>query len=140
MTAEVALAFVLQQTDGTQMKYVLAAAAVLLVALFVVFFFGPGPDPVPTDPKIRQLGEIAALAERTCLSNTQSEQSATLKLSLELISNQVKGDTGVSRKREALRGAADSLSEALKKTENDEIRKCMEPWSEKIRELAKSLT
>jgi hypothetical protein len=121
------------------MKYVLAAAAVLLVALFVVFYFGP-TDPVPTDPKIRQLGEIAALAERTCLSNTQTEQSATLKLSLELISKQVKGDAGVSRKGEALRGAADSLSEALKKTENDDIRKCMEPWSEKIRELANSLT
>lgn len=122
------------------MKYLLAAAAVLFVGLGVVFFFGPNPDPPATDPKIRQLGEIAELAERSCLSNTQSEQSASLKLSLELISTQVKGDTGVSRKREALRGAADSLSEALKKTENDQIRKCMEPWSEKIRELAKSIT
>ena len=122
------------------MKYLLAAAAVLLLALGAVFFFGPDPDPRSADPKIRQLGEIAELAERTCLSNIQSEQSATLKLSLGLISSEVKGDTGVSRKREALRGAAASLSETLKKTENDQIRKCMEPWSEKIRELAKSLT
>lgn len=119
------------------MKYMLAAAAVLLVALGIFFFVGS--DPVPDDPKIRQLGQIAELAERTCLSNTQNEQSATLKVSLQLISKQVQGDTGVSRKREALRGAANSLSETLKKIENDDIRKCMEPWSEKIRALATSL-
>jgi hypothetical protein len=120
------------------MKYILAAAAVLLGALLLVFFYGPSPDPVSTDPKIRQLGEIAGLAERTCISNTQSEQSAALKLNLDLISAQVKGDTAVSRKREVLRGAAASLSEALRKTEDEEIRKCMTPWSEKIRELVDS--
>jgi hypothetical protein len=120
------------------MKYMLGAAAVLLVALGIFFFVGS--QPVADDPKIRQLGQLAELAERTCLSNTQNEQSATLKLSLELISKQVRGDASVSRKAEALRGAADSLSEALKKTENDDIRKCMEPWSEKIRGLASSLS
>src|SRR5258707_6335076 len=120
------------------MKYMLGAAPVLLGALGILFCVGS--QPVADDPKIRQLGQLAELAERTCLSNTQNEQSATLKLSLELISKQVRGDASVSRKGEALRGAADSLSEALKKTENDDIRKCMEPWSEKIRGLASSLS
>lgn len=120
------------------MKYILVAAAVLLLALGVFFFFGS--EPVSDDPKIRQLGQLADLAERTCLSNTQNEQSATLKLNLDLISKQVGGTTSVTRKREALRGAAESLSDTLKKTENDDIRKCMEPWSEKIRALAASLS
>jgi hypothetical protein len=119
------------------MKYILIAAAVLLLALGIFFFFGS--PPVPDDPKIRQLGQIAELAERTCLSNTQNEQSAALKLSLQLISKQVGGDASVSRKSQALRGAAESFSETVKKTENDDIRKCMEPWSEKIRALATSL-
>ena len=122
------------------MKYLLAAATMFLVLLVAVFFFGPKPDPVATDPKIRQLGELAELAERTCLSNTQSEQSASLQLNLGLISKEIKGDASVARKREALRGAAESLSESIKKIENEAIRKCMEPWSEKIRDLAKSLT
>jgi hypothetical protein len=74
-----------------------------------------------------------------CLSNTTSEQTAAIKLKLELISKQIAGDTSVSRGGEALRGAADSLAEALKKAENDDIRKCMEPWSEQIRALAKSM-
>lgn len=121
------------------MKYVLAAAALLLVALGVVFFFGPSPDPVPTDPKVKQLSDLAGLAERMCLSSISSEQSAAIKLKLELISKQITGDGSVTRGREALRGAAESLAETVKKTENDDIRKCMEPWSEKIRDLAKTL-
>ncbi|MEO8317091.1 MAG: hypothetical protein ABJA75_24975 [Bradyrhizobium sp.] len=121
------------------MKYVLAAAALLLVALGVVFFFGPNPDPVPTDPKVKQLSDLAGLAERMCLSSTSNAQSAAIKLKLELISKQIAGDGSVTRGREALRGAADSLAETVKKTENDDVRKCMEPWSEKIRDLAKTL-
>ena len=121
------------------MRYLLAAAALLLAALGAVFFFGPNPDPVPSDPKAKQLSDLVGLAERMCLSNTTSEQTAAIKLKLELISKQIAGDTSVSRGREALRGAADSLAEALKKAENDDIRKCMEPWSEQIRALAKSM-
>ncbi|MEA2910782.1 MAG: hypothetical protein QOJ15_2863 [Bradyrhizobium sp.] len=121
------------------MRTILAATAVLLGALLVVFFFGPSPDPVSTDPKMRRLAELTELAERTCLSNTKSEQSATLKVNLDLLNAKSKGDSGVSRNREAVRGAAESLSEELKKTESEEIRKCMMPWAEKLRELANSL-
>jgi hypothetical protein len=119
------------------MKYVFAAAAVLLIALGVVFYIGPGG---PVDPKLKQLGQIAELAERVCLSNTQSEQSASIKLNLEAINTSLRSDAAVSRKSEALRGAATSLSEAVKKVEDNDIRTCMAPWSEQIRALASSLS
>ena len=118
------------------MKYVLAGAGVLLVALLVVFYFGGDK---PDDPKLKQLSELATLAERTCLSNTQDAQTANLRISLKGLTRQPEGDASVERKREAVRGAAAALPDAVKKIENDDIRKCMEPWSEKIRALATSL-
>jgi hypothetical protein len=119
------------------MKYALAGAAVLLIALLVVFFTGrDGTD----DPKLKQLSQLADLAERTCLSNTQDAQTANLRISLKGISRQPEGDASVARKREAVRGAAAALPDAVKKIENDDIRKCMEPWSEKIRALATDLS
>ena len=119
------------------MKYLLVGAGVLLMALLVVFFTGwSGSD----DPKLKQLRELAELAERTCLSNTQDTQTANLKLSLKGISRQPEGDASVARKREAVRGAAAAIPDAVKKIENDDIRKCMEPWSEKILALATSLS
>lgn len=119
------------------MKYVLIAAGVLVAALLAVFLSGGLFDEsAPDDPKLRELSQLVTLAERTCLSNTREEQSASLKISLEAISTQLRADSGVARKREAVRGAAAALPEAVKKLENDDIRKCMEPWSEKIRALA----
>ena len=107
------------------MKYVLAAAAVLLIALLVVFFTDRDRA---DDPKLKQLSQLAELAERTCLSNTQDAQSADLRISLKGISRRPEGDASVGRRREAVRGAAVSLPDAVKKVENDDIRKCMEPW------------
>ncbi|HTS23664.1 MAG TPA: hypothetical protein VMN79_17870 [Casimicrobiaceae bacterium] len=118
------------------MKYVLAAAAVFLVALLVVFYVGRDK---PDDPKLKQLAELAELAERACLSNTQDAQGANLRISLKGITRQPEGDATVARTRDAVRGAAAALPDAVKKIENDDIRKCMEPWSEKIRALATGL-
>jgi len=119
------------------MKYLLVAAGVLVVALLAVFLFGGQFDgSASDDPKLRELSQLVTLAERTCLSNTQDQQSASLKVSLEAISTQLRADSTVARKREAVRGAAAALPEAVRKIENDDIRKCMEPWSEKIRALA----
>jgi hypothetical protein len=118
------------------MKYLLAGAGVLLIALLIVFFTGSGAS---DDPKLKQLSELAELAERMCLSNTQDAQAANIRLSLKGI-RQPEGDASVARKREAVRGAGAALPDVVKKIENDDIRKCMEPWSEKIRALATSLS
>jgi hypothetical protein len=119
------------------MKYLLAAAFVLLLALCAIFFLGTATT--TADPNMKKLGDLAELAERTCLVNTQNEQSAALKVSLQLIATQVKADASASRKADAVRGAAQSFSDALKKVDDDDIRACMKPWAEKIRGLADAL-
>jgi len=120
---------------GSAVKYLLIAAGVLLVALLLVFYLRPAAD----DPQLKELGGLVALAERTCLSNTSETQTANLKLSLDAISSGVHADADVARGQDAVRGAALALPDAVKKLENDDIRKCMEPWAEKIRALATGL-
>lgn len=114
---------------------VVIGAAVLLVAVLGMFFFG-GNDSKPGNPKMDELSQIVGLAERTCLSSTREEQSAALKLNLEAIDTAIRTESSAERKQQAVRGAAEAFSEALKKAENDDIRKCMEPWSERIRAIA----
>ena len=114
------------------MKYLLAAASVLLVAVFVVFFLA---DRHPADPAMRQMGDLVDLAERLCLSNITDSRSADVKIKLIAVKG-LDANAGVDARRSAARGAADGLDDAVKQLEDGEIRKCMTPFAEQIREVA----
>jgi hypothetical protein len=117
------------------MKKPLIAAGVLLAILIVVYF---AVRPAAPDPAVRRLGQLTELAERSCLSNTTDASSVTLRVRLETI-KKVDATAGIEEQRKAARGAAEALAGDLQKMENKEIRACMEPWSNQIREMAAKL-
>jgi hypothetical protein len=114
------------------MKNALIAAGVLLAVLLVVYF---AKKPAPPDPAMQRLGQLAELAERACLSNTNDTASVTIRVRLEAM-KKVDASAGIEEGRKAARGAAEALAGDLQKVENAEIRACMEPWSKQIREMA----
>ena len=114
------------------MKYMLAAAAVVLVAALAIFLW---PDKHPADPAMRKMSELVDLAERVCLSNTTDTKSAGVKIRLTAVKG-LDTNAGIEARRSAARGAADGLQDAVKQLEDGEIRKCMTPFAEQIREVA----
>jgi hypothetical protein len=116
-------------------KILLIAAGVLLAVLIVVYVAMKPPSP---DPAMQRLGQLAELAERTCLSNTNDTVSLTLRVRLEAV-KKLDATAGIEEQRKAARGAAEALSGELQKVENAEIRACMEPWAKQIREIAAKL-
>jgi hypothetical protein len=117
------------------MKNLLIAAGVLLAVLLVVYFVRQPPRP---DAAMQRLGQLAELAERSCLSNTNETTSATIRVRLEAL-EKVDASAGIEEQHKAVRGAAEALVGELQKMENAEIRACMESWSTQIREIAAKL-
>ena len=87
---------------------------------------------------MQRLAQLAELAERSCLSNTNDTASVTIRVSLEAITK-VDASAGIEEQHKAARGAAEALAGELQKAENADIRTCMEPWSKQIREMAAKL-
>jgi uncharacterized SAM-binding protein YcdF (DUF218 family) len=108
------------------LKYLLGGAAVLLVAVLLLYYL-----PLPVDPLVR----LAELAERTCLSNTDDSRIADVKVKLNFIKGLDGGASAETRNKAAL-GASEALDSAVRAIENDKIRDCMAPWAAQMREQA----
>ena len=118
-------------------KYLLIGAAVLVLIVLGVFFLGTNPSK-PSDPEMARLASLADLADRNCLSNTTDSRTAEIKVKLDAIKG-VDASASVEARRKAARGASEALSAEIQKIENAEIRKCMEPWGQQIRDMAAKL-
>jgi hypothetical protein len=110
-------------------KYLLGAGGVLLVIVLVVYLRPHGGGPMT---------ELADLAERQCLVNVDSSRSAQVNTKLTLI-KQLDGMANVEEKRKEARGAAAGLDDAIRATQDDKIRACMEPYGKQIIAMAGKL-
>ena len=117
------------------MKMLIIAGGVLVGLVIAVYFYAQAPAP---DPGMQRLVQVTELAERTCLSNTNDASSVTIRVKLEAL-RKVDASSGIENARKATRGAAEALGGELQNVENAEIRACMEPWSQQIREMAAKL-
>lgn len=115
-------------------KTMLIASGVILAVALVVFFI-ERPAPPPADALLDRLSRLAELAERTCLSNVADDRTAKVKVTLERVKG-VQGAAGVEARREAARGAATGLPAEVQAIENEQIRTCMQPWAQQLRDLA----
>ncbi|TFW29943.1 hypothetical protein [Duganella callida] len=116
-------------------KPAIFGAAVLLVAVLLVYFMPPSGGAAP-DTQASKMYQLVDMAERMCLSNTRDKQAADLSLTLSAARSGIKGATSIEKLRAAERGAAARFTAALAQVENADIRACMEPWGAKIRDLA----
>lgn len=119
------------------LKYSVFAAGFVLTVALAVFFLGFWPSQ-PADPAMDRLGRIAELAERTCLSNSTDSRVANIKLTLATVKG-IQADAHVEARREAARGAAMALPAEVQKIEDEQIRVCMQPWAQQLRDLASTL-
>jgi hypothetical protein len=87
---------------------------------------------------LQRLADITDLAERTCLSNTNDTSSLSLRVQLEAV-KKIDGNASIQQQHSAARGAAEALSGELQKEEDSNIRVCMEPWAQQLREMAAKL-
>jgi len=108
-------------------RNLLIASGVLIAAVLLLYLLVLRPKPEPDNPVAR----LAAAAEQMCLSNTSSTNAATIQSQLATIKGLSASATAGTTRSET-RGAVVSLSDTLKAEQDDKIRACMQPYTEKM--------
>ncbi|HWI86831.1 MAG TPA: hypothetical protein VNT42_10990 [Sphingomonas sp.] len=109
-------------------RNLLIATGALIAVAVMLYAFAFRPKPPPPDNAIAQLVDAA---EHLCLSNTSSTSTATIQSQLATIKGLSAGASAGTARVET-RGAIAALEGTLKAQENDKIRACMQPYSDKM--------
>ena len=88
----------------------------------------------------QQFVDLLAAAERTCLSNTTSTQTSSLRGFFSNVLHRLTVAVGYTQQSEELRGAARDLPPRYRAIENDQIRACMNRYTAAILGFASSNT
>ncbi len=111
------------------LRYILGAGAVLVLLAIVLWLRAtPAAKPGPYT-------ELVDIAKEACLVNSEFSHKVELLAKLELV-KKLDGVSSVEERRKEVRGAIDGLSEQLKLVEQNEVRQCMQRYTDRIFALA----